>query len=160
MRPHRLAVIVIAALVALTGCVPGSSSAPTAPPRTADCSPLKNLAVLAWADHAGIVPAKRSLSTWFEEHPEASRFAPLPADEPLDVVELWQQREQQPEPWDDLVRYLVNEGEPWLLETDLDEVVPGDRRPGRRSGRVAILRLTSRRAVKTHGCRSRTRPRT
>ncbi|MDN5892825.1 MAG: hypothetical protein L0H93_02265 [Nocardioides sp.] len=123
----RLMGALLACLV-LAGCAGGEEKDATKskPESVADCAVLKNLVILAWADGAGLVPPQRSTGRWVRQHPDAAGFDRVRTDGgAVDVTRIWQQREQHPDPWNDLLRYYQNAGLPWLYATSLDNFIPG-----------------------------------
>lgn len=81
---------------------------------------LTSLKLVQWLDQAGALPPEHSPTQWAAENPEHASFL---ADDgtmlPLD--QLYHHREENPEQWDDFVRYYMSDGGPWLAEIDLDE---------------------------------------
>lgn len=88
------------------------------------CASLRNLVVLVWADAAGLLPPEASLVTWGTDKPDFFAFdSDRTGSGIVDVGAIYASRSEEPQSWNDLLRYYENVGEPYLYSTDLGDVV-------------------------------------
>lgn len=80
---------------------------------------LTSLKLVKWLDEAGQLPEQNSPQQWAEDHPDQASF--VVDGEFVDPGELYRNRDENPQAWNDFRRYYENSGRAWLANIDLDE---------------------------------------
>lgn len=138
MRRSFLLPVALAASLLLVGCDDSDQSALPTSTSAKGCPHVSNLVVLAWADHAGLIPPKYSMAEWLKAHPTFAQFDGVRNKrQQVDVLRLYRERKQNEttmDAWDSLYRYYETSGRNWLYGTDLEKLVPGVDDPEDASG--------------------------
>lgn len=114
----------IGALLTLGGCSTPEPAQPESSAGPDGCAVLKDLVVLAWADSAGLLAQEGSPAAWVRDHPERATFDRYRTEAgAIDVVDVYVDREQRPDPWNHLRRYYDEDGRALLVSTGLDDQV-------------------------------------